>query len=115
MKPIEIVELIKSETPDLLGKVPEKRVARMLAAAFAKVTAAVANLEEGEVLRVQGLGAFNARRASVEKDGQKTGVRRVLFNASKPASREQSPQDAVAAPDAEPTQAKKSSKKAGLF
>jgi hypothetical protein len=79
MKAIEIIEIIKNESPDLLGKVPEKRAAKIIVAALSHIAKNVTALDQGMV-RVQGLGVFRARQVEREKEGHKVMVKKVMFN-----------------------------------
>jgi hypothetical protein len=83
MKPIEIVERIKAEKPELLGKVPDKKAAQIIRAALLVLGKQVASMEDG-VAKVPGLGNFRVKMVEREKDGQKVKVRKVGFANAKP-------------------------------
>jgi hypothetical protein len=74
---------LKASGAPALKALPEKKVAKILALAFAEVGKHLKAVETG-TLRVQGLGVFRAKNREIEKDGQKRTVRRVGFAASKP-------------------------------
>ena len=87
MKPIEIVELIKKEDPEFLGKMPEKKAAKIIREALSQLAKQVDSVEEG-VVKVPGFGNFRIRNVELEKDGQKVKTRRVMFNKAKDKSAE---------------------------
>ena len=70
---------------ELTGKVveahpalPSALAAQVLRAAFKTIRAEVERTEEGTV-PVTGLGTFRVKNVEIEKDGQKTKVRRTFF------------------------------------
>lgn len=85
MKPIEIVEMIKLENPELLGKMPEKRAALIIKEVLAQIGKQVSAMDEG-VLKVPGFGNFRVKQVERKKDGESETVmvKRVIFNAAKP-------------------------------
>ena len=83
MKPIEIVDFLRLEQPQLLGKMPDKKAAGLIRAALALVSRRIDALEEG-FLQVAGLGVFRVRRVAREKDGQKVMVRQVILRKGMP-------------------------------
>lgn len=87
MNPNEIVELIKNENPEFLGKMPEKRAAKIIREALIQLAKHVDSVEEGMV-KVPGFGNFNIKNIEREKDGQKVKVRKVIFNKAKTKSTE---------------------------
>ena len=87
MNPNEIVELIKNENPEFLGKMPEKRAAKIIREALIQLAKHVGSVEEGMV-KVPGFGNFNIKNIEREKDGQKVKVRKVIFNKAKTKSTE---------------------------
>lgn len=78
MRPIEIVDFLRLEQPQLLGKMPDKKAAGLIRAALALISRRIDALEEG-LLQVAGLGVFRVRRVEREKDGQKVLVRQVIL------------------------------------
>jgi hypothetical protein len=78
MKPAEIVKLIKAETPELLGKLTEKKAAQIVRAALLLLGKQIAATDEG-VVKVPGLGNFRIKNVERERKGQKVMVRRVGF------------------------------------
>lgn len=84
MKPMEIVESIRNNTPKVLGQAPDKRAALIIRAAFNVVAAEVAGIKEGTV-SVPGLGEFVVKQVKREKDGEKVTVRQVVFRKGKAA------------------------------
>lgn len=83
MKPIEIVELIKAESPGLLGKLPDDKAARIVRAALMQLGKQLAVTDEG-IVKVQGFGNFRIKNVEQDKDGEKVIVRRVAFIAAAP-------------------------------
>jgi len=88
MKPIELVELIKEKRPNLLGKMPEKKAAAVIQAALGELGRHIAAAEEGAV-RVPGMGTFRIRMVEMEKDGEDVTVKRIVFLAAKPKSKDE--------------------------
>lgn len=82
MKPIEIVELIKKESPQALGTIPDKRAALIVREALTLLAKNVDALEEG-VVKVPGFGTFNVRQVTQKKDGGEAKVKKVIFNPAK--------------------------------
>jgi len=78
MKPIEIVEMIKKEKPDFLGKIPEKRAAVIIRESFKQIAAQVEAMEEGQI-KVTGFGVFNVKQVERVKEGQKEIIKRIFF------------------------------------
>lgn len=82
MKVIELIEAIKNEQPDALGKVADKRAARIVRAALAEIARQIDASEEGTV-KIAGLGNFRVRNVKRGKEGEEKTVRRVAFRAAK--------------------------------
>jgi hypothetical protein len=82
MKSTEIVELIKQSNPKILGKLPDAKVAKIVAATLREISKQVSSAEDG-TLKVAGLGSFKIRQVEREKDGQKKTVKKVSFNSVK--------------------------------
>ena len=83
MRPIELVEILREETPKLLGDMPDKRAARIIRGALAILALKIDATDEG-VVKVPGFGNFRIRHIEQEKDGQTVKIKRVIF---KPASK----------------------------
>jgi len=83
MRPIELVEILRQENPDLLGNIPDKRVARIIRLALARLALEIDSSAEG-VVKVPGFGNFRIRHIEQAKDGQTVKIKRVIF---KPASK----------------------------
>ena len=83
MKPIEIIEKIKAENPEVLGKMNDKVAARIVRLALAEVGRQLAVADEG-VVKVMGLGHFRVKHVEREVDGAKVATKRILFVAAKP-------------------------------
>lgn len=82
MKPSEIVELIKKSNPDLLGKTPTPKAAKIIAAALSVISQQLIETTEGMV-KVPGLGAFAVKQVEREKEGEKKTVKRIAFRIPK--------------------------------
>ena len=107
MKPIEIVDFLRLEQPQLLGKMPDKKAAGLIRAALALVSRRIDALEEG-FLQVAGLGVFRVRRVAREKDGQKVMVRQVILRKGMPTAKAPAAgKDVAAGQPAIPAPAKK--------
>ncbi len=83
MSPIELVEILRQESPEFLGKVPDKRAALIIRAALARLAQEIRTCNEG-VVKVQALGNFRIRNIEKVQDGQKAVLKNVMFNAAKP-------------------------------
>lgn len=97
MNAMEIIEQIKGESPDLLGKLPDKKAARIVSAALAQVARSIAATDAG-VVRVPGLGVFRVRQQERLKEGEteKVKVRRVIYSMPKQGGRKEAQPDAIA-------------------
>ncbi len=82
LKMADLVKALRKERPNLFGKVPEKKAAALIKAAFAQLGKHVGSMNEG-VVRVPGFGNFRVRQVEREKDGQKVTVTRTIFRAMK--------------------------------
>ncbi|MDP2902806.1 MAG: hypothetical protein Q8N96_06820, partial [Methylovulum sp.] len=82
MKPIEIVELIKQANPDLLGKTPNQKAAKIISAALSVLSKQLIETTVG-IVKVPGLGAFAVKQVEREKDGEKKTVKRIAFRTPK--------------------------------
>jgi hypothetical protein len=87
MTPTELVELIKEKRPNLLGKMPEKKVVVLIRVALAELGRHIAEAEVG-VVKVPGMGNFRSRMVEREKDGKNVSVKRIVFLAAKPKSKD---------------------------
>ena len=83
MNPMEIVEKMKAENPEALGKINHGIAARIVRLALAEIGAQIAAADEG-VVRVAGLGSFRIKHIEKEVDGEKVSVRKIIFAAAKP-------------------------------
>jgi hypothetical protein len=81
MKAIEIVELIRQETPNVLGNMPDERAARIISAALRQISGQLHQTTEGNV-KTPGLGIFNIRHVEREEDGQTVMVKKIAFRPS---------------------------------
>lgn len=86
MKAIELAELIKQANPELIGKTPKAKVARIIAAAFAQVGNQLEQTNEGAV-KFPTLGTFTIKQVEREKDGQKVTVKKMGFRVAKPKAK----------------------------
>ncbi len=78
MKTAEIVKAIREQSPKLLGKMPDKKVAQIINAALKQIQEEVSTASAGRVA-VPGLGVFVLKTIEREKDGVKRTVDRVFF------------------------------------
>ena len=76
----ELVELIKSEKPAVLGKTTDKKAARIIRKAFNQLAKQIESTDAGDI-RVRGLGRFRIKTIEREKDGQSEKMKRVYFRA----------------------------------
>ena len=83
MKAIELAEFIKQANPELLGKTPKAKVARIIAAAFAQIGNQLEQTTEGAV-KFPTLGTFTIKQVEREKDGQKLTVKKIGFRIARP-------------------------------
>ena len=83
MRPIELVEILRQEEPELLGRIPDNRVARIIHSALIRLALEIDATDEG-VVKVPGLGNFRIRQIEWEEAGHTEKIKRVIF---KPASK----------------------------
>ena len=76
----ELIERMRTENPDAIGKLPDAAVVRLLRAAFGTVSSDLAQAQDG-VYKVGALGVFRVRTVEPNAEG-KGGGRRVLFSAA---------------------------------
>ena len=92
MKTKEIVDLIKAERPALLSKkISEKKATKLIRNAFSQLRSQIESANNGDVVKVRGLGNFRVKQVEREIDGQKTTVKRVTFRAKKPLEKKAEP------------------------
>jgi nucleoid DNA-binding protein len=82
MKTTEIVELIKQSNPKLLGKMPDAKMAKIIAAILREIGKQVSATESGDV-KIAGLGTFKVRQVEREKDGNTVSVKKIAFRSVK--------------------------------
>jgi nucleoid DNA-binding protein len=75
---IEIVSIIRKEKPELLGSLPDKKVASIIRESFNQLAFQVESVDEG-VVRVAGFGRFKVNQVEREIDGVMEKVKRILF------------------------------------
>lgn len=78
MKLEEIIENIKMENPDTLGKMPTKKGVYILKEAFKEIIYELNNIQEGKLM-IPNFGNFIIK--VIEKEGEKT--KRIIFRPSK--------------------------------
>ena len=86
MKPIQLVEQIKKDKPELLGNLPEKKAAALIRQALILLRKQIEAADEGGV-KVPGFGNFSVQQVEREKEGKKITKKRVIFRADKPKSK----------------------------
>lgn len=82
MKLTEIVEMIKKDDPEFLGKMPEQKAVKIIREALKQLAKHIDSVEEG-VVNVPGFGNFRIKNVDTEKNGAKVKARRVMFNKPK--------------------------------
>lgn len=82
LKPTDVLELVRKAHPQLVNRLDEKAALTMVRATLRQLAQVVSDCPEG-VVKVATLGNFRVRQVQIEKNGEKTSVRRVLFNAAK--------------------------------
>ena len=83
MKPIELVKLIRKSKPQLLGKMRDERVAKIISAALVEIRKEVESTGEG-VLQIGGLGRFNVRVPKPKEGQDEQPKKRIVFRPAKP-------------------------------
>jgi hypothetical protein len=83
VKPIELVQLIKEDTPALLGKFSEKKAAALIRAALVQLGKQIDAMDKG-VIQVAGLGNFRAMQVKEKKDEETKIVKKIVFRVVKP-------------------------------
>ena len=78
MRPIDLVEILREETPELLGNIPDNRAARIVREALAILALKIDATDEG-VVKVPGFGNFRIRHIEQEQDGRTVSLKRVTF------------------------------------
>jgi len=86
----EIVSIIRKEKPNLLGDLPDKKVAAIIRASLNQLAFQVDSVDEG-VVRVAGFGKFNVKQAEREIDGVMEKVKRIRFARNKPRNKQSQP------------------------
>ena len=69
--------------PNIVGKLPDKRVQAIVRGTMMALAQEVNEREEGQ-LQVSGLGRITIRQFETEKDGSPATVKRVTLNPAKP-------------------------------
>lgn len=90
MKAKDVVELIKTEKPALLGKMSEKKATALIRNAFILLGKHIESANVGDVVKVRGLGNFRGKQVEREKGGKKMTVKRISFRA-KPLKKSSAP------------------------
>lgn len=78
MKPIELVEVMKKNNPDLLKQIPDERAARIIRTALMQLGEEIDAVNEG-VVKAPGLGNFQIKQIQREKDGKTEIVKRIIL------------------------------------
>ena len=82
MKAMEVVQHLKSEKPNILKNIPEKKAAALIRSALAELGRQIDSTDDG-VIKVQGLGRFRVRQVERNKNDQKVTVKRIVFHPMK--------------------------------
>jgi len=81
MKANEIIEAIKQTNPKILGKMADKKAAKIVTAAFQEINKHLGTAEGA--VKVPGLGTFKVRELERNKEGQQVKVKKTSFRAAK--------------------------------
>lgn len=87
VSPEELIKRMVSLNPNIVGKLPEKRIQALVRNTLMALAQEVNECQEGR-LQIQGLGRITIRQVEVEKDGSPATVKRVLLNPAKPKAKE---------------------------
>ena len=79
---LELAKQIQQENPETLGKMNEKKIAKIIREAFIQVKNEIENTEDDSV-HFPMLGNFRVRMIEREKEGEMTTIRRVVFRPAK--------------------------------
>lgn len=78
MKPIEIIQRIRLNQPEVLGKMPDARAAAVARAVLLEMAQIVKETKEGD-LKFPGFGVLVVKQVPTVKDGLAVTVRRVVY------------------------------------
>tara|TARA_R110001583_G_scaffold195389_1_gene372652 strand:+ start:12187 stop:12558 length:372 start_codon:yes stop_codon:yes gene_type:complete len=78
-----LVKRMVALNPNIVGKLPDKRVQAIVRGTMMALAQEVNEREEGQ-LQVSGLGRITIRQFETEKDGSPATVKRVTLNPAKP-------------------------------
>jgi hypothetical protein len=90
LRAVDVLGLIRKETPGLLTKMPAKRAVGLLNAAFLQLGRHIDSVKTG-VLKVPGFGTFRVRRRERNRKGSTVSVTRTIFRAAKSKSTSRRP------------------------
>jgi len=82
MKPIEMVQMIKQTKPELMRKLPDKRVAAVIRASLTLLRDKIDALDEGAI-KLPGFGRFAVRQVVRKKGNTEVTVKQVVFRTAK--------------------------------
>lgn len=82
IRPMDIINRIKEEKPELLGKLTDRKANQLLHFAYTQIIEKVATLDEG-VVKISGFGNFRVQQLKREKNGKTTTLRRVTIKLAK--------------------------------
>ncbi|NYS78418.1 hypothetical protein HZS80_11990 [Halomonas glaciei] len=83
VSPEELVKRMVASNPNVMGKMPERRLKSIVRGTLVALAQEVNECQEGR-LQVPGLGRITIRQTEVEKDGSPATVKRVMLNPAKP-------------------------------
>jgi|GEM_PF-2807345 len=83
LKPNDIIAQLKASNSAIFAGVNEKKATRLLHLAMDEIANKLAEIEVG-LVRVPGLGSFRVQQLERERDGEKTTLRRIIFNIAPP-------------------------------
>ena len=80
--PLEIAKQIQQDNPKMAGTMNEKKIAKIIKAAFTQVKKEIENTENN-IVKIPVLGNFRVQTVERDKEGKKTTVKRVFFKPAK--------------------------------
>ncbi len=79
---LELAKQVQQENLDTMGKMSERKIAKIIREAFKQVKNDIDNTEDDRV-QIPKFGNFRVRMIEREKDGEITTVRRIVFRPAK--------------------------------
>ncbi len=79
---LELAKQVQQENLDTMGKMSERKIAKIIREAFKQVKNDIDNTEDDSV-QIPKFGNFRVRMIEREKDGEITTVKRIVFRPAK--------------------------------